>query len=271
MRLCCCATGCATRRPGTFRRNSTTMGLSASSTTSSSTSASTDFRMWRCHRIGSSRLASRRAHSCARRARRKCCRTHPLTWTVTVSLAQRTMPSPRSMISPTLAGSRAGSGTVPSRRHAVLQAAPCAMTRSAATRRRGACSHPCATRPSSPTPNVASSACVLARVRPPLSRTLATMAPYPPRLHPHALVPCLPHPARGCVRAVYVSTLRNKSSHQLKECLKFPEAYMPPAGAPVSTRSELLAQRRVQRETDEKHARNGFLTSCGYEPDGSVR
>ena len=66
-----------------------------------------------------------------------------------------------------------------------------------------------------------------------------------------------------------VSTLKNKSSHQLKECMTFPEAHVPEPGAPVYTytRTMLLAQRRVEREQTEKDNHKRYMATTIFHPE----
>ena len=75
--------------------------------------------------------------------------------------------------------------------------------------------------------------------------------------------------ARMRVGQMCVSTLKNKSSHQLKECMRFPEAYVPEPGAPVYTytRTMLHANRRVEREQTEKDNHDRFMATTIFHPE----
>ena len=53
-----------------------------------------------------------------------------------------------------------------------------------------------------------------------------------------------------------------KSSHQLKQCLKFPEPLGREEG-PAYTRTMLLAQRRVENATAERLGHERFLRNTG--------
>jgi len=63
------------------------------------------------------------------------------------------------------------------------------------------------------------------------------------------------------VGGMAVSTLKMKSSQQLKDCLKFPEAHVPTEGAPVYTRTMLLQQRRDEKMKAESDGHDRFIAS----------
>lgn len=62
-----------------------------------------------------------------------------------------------------------------------------------------------------------------------------------------------------------VASLRMKSSHQLKSCLRFPEPRADAAdhAAPVTTRTMLLQQRAREKAAAETAGRDAFLQSVG--------
>ena len=66
------------------------------------------------------------------------------------------------------------------------------------------------------------------------------------------------------VGGMAVASLKNKSSFQLKQCLKFPEAQAP-EGGPAFTRSMLLEQRKAERIREEDAGHHHYLRSLGYE------
>lgn len=62
------------------------------------------------------------------------------------------------------------------------------------------------------------------------------------------------------VAGMEVASLKMKSSHQLKECLRFPSNPAPQEyDGPVYTRTMLLARRRVEKEADEQRGHENFL------------
>ena len=65
---------------------------------------------------------------------------------------------------------------------------------------------------------------------------------------------------------VAVSSLKMKSSHQLKDCLSFPEntgTIPPKADGPAYTRTMLLERRKIERAAMEQKGRDDFLNSVG--------
>ena len=61
-----------------------------------------------------------------------------------------------------------------------------------------------------------------------------------------------------------VSSLKMKSSHQLQDCLRFPERTLPPElNGPVYTRTMLLQRRRNENAAMEESGRQNFLRMTG--------
>jgi hypothetical protein len=67
------------------------------------------------------------------------------------------------------------------------------------------------------------------------------------------------------VGGMHVASLKMKSSQQLKDCLRFPEPYVPPANepGPTYTRSMLLQRRREENAAANDAGRETFMRTYG--------
>ena len=68
------------------------------------------------------------------------------------------------------------------------------------------------------------------------------------------------------VGGMEVASLKMKSSHQLKQCLVYPEAHVPEAGGPCYTRTMLLSHRRHEKASAESKGHEAYLRDTGQWP-----
>ena len=69
------------------------------------------------------------------------------------------------------------------------------------------------------------------------------------------------------VGGMEVASLKMKSSHQLKQCLVYPEAHVPDKGGPCFTRTMLHEYRRTEKAVAEEKGHDHYLRSYGIVTD----